>query len=78
MRGVLLAKSVNSVNLGSSIKIFEEPAPLTKKLIFTDDNENGMNEVNGNCPNNVEKDSLVEKKADNCPTVVDDGNDKYV
>ncbi|XP_032664227.1 uncharacterized protein LOC116840953 isoform X2 [Odontomachus brunneus] len=59
--------STNSVNLGSSIKIFEEPAPITKKLIFIGDNE-----VNGNCQNNVEKDSLIEKKTDNSPTVVND------
>lgn len=72
---VLSAVSVNSVNLGSSMKIFEEPAPMTpitKKLTFIDDNE-----VNEN-PNNVEKDSLVEKKTNNCSTVDIDDNGEYV
>ncbi|XP_014487669.1 PREDICTED: uncharacterized protein LOC106751305 isoform X2 [Dinoponera quadriceps] len=63
-------KSVNSINLGSSIKIFEEPVPITKKLTFID-----VNDANGICQNNVEKDSLIEKKADTGSTIVDDDND---
>lgn len=68
---VLLAKSLNSVNLGSCVKIFEEPAPITKKLTFMDDNE-----VNGNCQNKAEKESLVKKKADNGLTIEDDNKDR--
>lgn len=56
------------------MKIFEESTPLTKKLTFIDNNE-----ANGNCQNNLEKESLVEKKTDNCTTVVaDDDDNKYV
>ncbi|XP_025155951.1 uncharacterized protein LOC105182410 [Harpegnathos saltator] len=62
-------KSINSVNLGSSMKIFEESVPITKKLTFIDGNE-----ANGNCQN-VEKESLVEKKAVNSSTVVNGDDD---
>lgn len=59
------AKSMNSVHLGSSIKIFDEPVPISKKLIFVD---NGTSKNNGINQNIVEKDLLLEKEADNCLT----------
>jgi len=55
------SKSVDSVNLGSSIKIFDEPVSMTKKLIFIN---NGKS--NGISQNVAEKDSLLEKETDNC------------
>lgn len=51
-------KSIESINLGSSIKIFDEPMP--KKLTFIDNKvSNGVNQ------NIVEKNSLLEKETGN-------------
>ncbi|XP_011862365.1 PREDICTED: uncharacterized protein LOC105558992 [Vollenhovia emeryi] len=57
------SRSVDSINLGSSIKIFDEPVPVTKKLTFIN---NSVSKNNGVSQNVVEKDSLLEKEADNC------------
>ncbi|XP_036140026.1 monocarboxylate transporter 9 isoform X2 [Monomorium pharaonis] len=58
-------KSIDSIHLGSSFKIFEEPAPLTKKLTFVD---NGVSRTNGVSQNIIEKDLLLQKETDNCTT----------
>lgn len=63
------SKSIDSIHLGSSIKIFDEPVPITKKLMFID----GVNK-NNNVIQNVEKDSLLEKEADNC-SIKENNND---
>lgn len=54
-------KSTESVNLGSSIKIFDEPVP--KKLTFIDNKVSKNNGINQNI---VERNSLLEKETDNC------------
>ncbi|TGZ52829.1 Monocarboxylate transporter, partial [Temnothorax longispinosus] len=64
------ARSVDSVHLGSSIKIFDEPIPITKKLTFVD---NDVSKNNGTSQNVVEKDSLLEKEADKCS--INENND---
>ncbi|KAL6440494.1 hypothetical protein ACFW04_003189 [Cataglyphis niger] len=52
-------KSIQSINLGSSIKIFDEPILVTKKLTFID------NKVNKSVNQNImEKNSLLEKEND--------------
>ncbi|XP_050446346.1 monocarboxylate transporter 13-like [Cataglyphis hispanica] len=59
------AKSVQSINLGSSIKIFDESILVTKKLTFID------NRVNKSVNQNImEKNSLLEKE--NSQTKVSD------
>ena len=65
----LTAKSTDSVHLGSSIKIFDEPVSITKKLMFID----GVSKNNNVSPN-VEKDTLLEKDADNC-SIKENNND---
>ncbi|XP_024893836.1 uncharacterized protein LOC112468741 isoform X1 [Temnothorax curvispinosus] len=65
-----LSRSVDSVHLGSSIKIFDEPIPITKKLTFVD---NDVSKNNGTSQNVVEKDSLLEKEADKCS--INENND---
>jgi len=61
LRNVSLAKSTDSINLGSSLKIFEELVPTTnKKFIFI--NNNGTSE------NIMEHDVLLEKEVDNDAT----------
>lgn len=62
---------MDSVHLGSSIKIFDEPIPITKKLIFVD---NGTSKNNGVNQNIVEKDLLLEKGADN---LIKENNDSW-
>lgn len=56
------AKSVESINLGSSIKIFDEPAPITKKLTFIENGVSKNNDVNQNI---MEKNSLLKRETDN-------------
>lgn len=53
---------MNSVNLGSCIQIFDEPAPLTKKLTFV--TNNSVNRSNGTNQDMVEKNALLEKETD--------------
>ncbi|KYM98165.1 Monocarboxylate transporter 13 [Cyphomyrmex costatus] len=53
------SRSMDSIHLGSSIKIFDEPNLLTKKLTFVDNN---VNKNNGISQNVAEKDSLLEKQ----------------
>jgi len=53
---------VDSIHLGSSLKIFDEPIPITKKLTFIDNNINKNNDISQNV---VEKDLLLKNK-DNC------------
>lgn len=67
-----LANSINSVNLGSCIKIFDEPAVVTKKLSFIN-NDNSASKSNHNIK---EKESLLEEKAENDSTEKDHNNDK--
>jgi len=62
------AKSVDSIHLGSSLKIFDEPIPITKKLTFVDNNINKNNDIS----QNVEKDLLLKNK-DNCS--IEENND---
>ncbi|XP_018371006.1 PREDICTED: monocarboxylate transporter 9-like isoform X2 [Trachymyrmex cornetzi] len=54
------SKSIDSIHLGSSIKIFDEPILLTKKLTFVDNNNITKN--NDISQNVEEKDSLLEKQ----------------
>lgn len=58
----LLEVSVDSVNLGSCMQIFDEPAPLTKKLTFV--TNNSVIKSNGTNQDMVEKNSLLEKETD--------------
>lgn len=53
------AKSIDSVHLGSSIKIFDESVPTTEKLIFVN---NGVSKNNNVSENILEKDSLLGKE----------------
>lgn len=64
------AKSMESINLGSSIKIFDEPVPVTKKLTFINNKANKSNSINQNMEKdqNREKNSLLEKETDNLTT----------
>lgn len=66
------AKSVDSIHLGSSMKIFDETVPATKKLTFVDNNTSKNNGVSQNV---VEKDSLLEKETDNCS--IKENNDSW-
>jgi len=63
------AKSVDSIHLGSSLKIFDEPIPITKKLTFVNNNKNKNNDISQNI---VEKDLLLKNK-DNCS--IEENND---
>ncbi|KAG5332235.1 MOT9 protein, partial [Acromyrmex heyeri] len=57
------SKSIDSIHLGSSIKIFDEPILLTKKLTFVDNNVDNNVTKNNDISQNVEdKDSLLEKQ----------------
>lgn len=67
----VLAKSVESINLGSSIKIFDEPVLITKKLTFIDSKVNKS--VNQNI---MEKISLLEKENSNFPNKENYDKDK--
>lgn len=51
---------MESINLGSCIKIFDEPMP--KKLTFIDNRVSKSNGVNQNI---IEKNSLLEKETSN-------------
>jgi len=62
------AKSVDSIHLGSSLKIFDEPIPITKKLTFVDNSINKNNDIS----QNMEKDLLLKNK-DNCS--IEENND---
>lgn len=66
---IFSARSVNSVNLGSSIKIFEEPTP--KRLAFIEDV--GIGESYQSI---AEKNSLLKKEIDNRPIEEDRNTDK--
>lgn len=57
-----LAKSIDSINLGSSLKLFEELAPTNKKLSFIDDNykRQSIVEEDALLANEVDKDSTEE------------------
>lgn len=65
------AKSVESINLGSSIKIFDEPVLITKKLTFIDSKVNKS--INQNI---MEKNSLLEKENSNFPNKKNYDKDK--
>ncbi|KAL6267707.1 hypothetical protein P5V15_000778 [Pogonomyrmex californicus] len=72
------AKSIDSIHLGSSIKIFDEPVPITKKLTFIDNGvskTNDINRTNGVSQNVVEKDLLLKKETDNC-LIKEDNDDR--
>ncbi|KYQ56362.1 Monocarboxylate transporter 9 [Trachymyrmex zeteki] len=57
------SKSIDSIHLGSSMKIFDEPILLTKKLTFVDNNvDNNVSKNNNISQNVLEKDSLLEKQ----------------
>ncbi|XP_018337118.1 PREDICTED: monocarboxylate transporter 9-like isoform X1 [Trachymyrmex septentrionalis] len=55
-------KSIDSIHLGSSIKIFDEPILLTKKLTFVDNNVDNNVTENNVINQNKEKDSLLKKQ----------------
>lgn len=68
------SKSVDSIHLGSSVQIFDEPISITKKLKFID---NGVSKNNGEINQNVvEKNSLLEKEIDNTIKENDDDCNK--
>ncbi|KYN43016.1 Monocarboxylate transporter 2 [Trachymyrmex septentrionalis] len=56
------SKSIDSIHLGSSIKIFDEPILLTKKLTFVDNNVDNNVTENNVINQNKEKDSLLKKQ----------------
>lgn len=53
---------MDSIHLGSSVQIFDESVPTTKKLTFINNDVSKNNDVSQNI---VEKDSLLEKETDN-------------